>query len=89
MNHKRLPVIVCEMTEWPSGYVQLTTREGTPGITESANGEITHAIPQREFFGAVSARHHGDIDAETADARATREAFRAAAHRYGYTSDSI
>jgi hypothetical protein len=87
MNTKRLPLIVCVMTEWPSGFVQIASREGTTadlGVDESANGETSHTIPHREFFGAVSARHHGDIDAETADARATREAFRAAARKYGY-----
>lgn len=91
MNAKRpsnrLPLIVAVMTEWPSGMTTLTTREGSSGdlgVYDPCNGTVDYAIPQREFFGAVSARHRGDIDAETADARATREAFRSAAAKYGY-----
>lgn len=88
---KRLPLIVAVMTEWPTGLVQVSSREGTAaelGVHESANGEASYIIHHREFFGSVSARHRGDIDAETADARATREAFRTAARRYGYKHDS-
>jgi hypothetical protein len=87
MNTKRLPRIAVVMTEWPSGFVTLTDRElagdRTLGI-EEFNGQASYTIPRDEFYGAVSARHHGDIDAETPDARATREAFRSAAAKYGY-----
>jgi hypothetical protein len=84
-------MIVCVMVVWPSGMVTLHNREGDSGElgTHDYNGETSYIIPQREFFGAISARHHGDIDAETADARATREAFRAAAGRYGDKNDSV
>lgn len=84
---KRLPLIVAVMTEWPSGMTTLATREGEAsdmGVYDPGTGTVDYVIPQREFFGSVSARHRGNIDTETADDRATREAFRSAAAKYGY-----
>jgi hypothetical protein len=75
---------IFSMTIWPSGMATASTRATSVGATEFDN-EATYAAPASILARAgVTEADLATIDDETDAARRTREAFIAAAEKYGW-----
>lgn len=76
---------VFAMTIWTSGMVTACVTTHGAGISEESNGELTYAAPASVLADrGVTEADFATIDDDTFLATRARDAFRAAAEKYGW-----